>query len=66
MGTGFVLLSLFVLNHLVVRMLFSVQMAEIDARLVQAAQFALPIGMLLAQLVILDRLVNWLRKIRSS
>jgi hypothetical protein len=66
MGTGIVLLILFIVNNLIVRALFSVNLEEVDERLFQAAQFLLPIGMLLVQYWLFDWMMMAIRKMRSS
>jgi hypothetical protein len=65
-GTGFILLILFVLNNAIVRALFSANIQETDERLFQAAQFLLPIGMLLVEYWILDGMVDSFRNFRAQ
>jgi hypothetical protein len=46
LGTGLVIVLLLVINGLFVRAFFSVNLADIDERFFQAAQFVLPILMI--------------------
>lgn len=63
--TGLGLLTLFIFNNMVIRILFSVSTDSTDQRLFQAAQFLLPIGMLLVEYWLIDWLVISIRSIRS-
>jgi len=62
-GCGFLLLngiflvSLFLINNLLVKLLFSLRSEEADERLLQAGQLLMPLGLLFLQLWIID----WLR-----
>lgn len=60
------MLILFVINNAIVRALFSVNLEEMDERLFQAAQFVLPIGMLLVEYWMFDWLASAVRKFRSK
>jgi hypothetical protein len=62
--TGFGLLTLFIINNMMIRVLFSANPETADQRLIQAAQFLLPIGMLLVEYWFLDWLLISIRSIR--
>lgn len=62
-GCGFLLLngiflvSLFLINNLLVKLLFSLRSEEADERLLQAGQLLLPLALLFLQLWLID----WLK-----
>lgn len=62
---GIVLIVLFVLNAAFVRIFFAANLANIDDRIFQAAQFVLPIVMMVIEFWLYDQIVNR-RKMRKQ
>lgn len=63
--TGIGLLTLFLINNMIIRILFSANLQNTDERVMQAAQFLLPIGMLLVEYWFLDWLKESIGNLRS-
>lgn len=63
--TGIGLLSLFVINNLIIKVLFSTNLQNTDERLFQATQFILPISLLFVEYWFLDWLVSTFRRFFS-
>ena len=65
LGTGLVILTLLTLNSIFVQIFFSVNLAGIDERFFQAAQFVLPIVMIFIEFWFYDWFTFYRRRWRK-